>query len=44
MKRARKELQPGDRVFVGIDRHKKKRHITVRTAELELLSGSIPGC
>ena len=24
MKKTRKELQPGDRVFVGIDLHKKK--------------------
>ena len=44
MKRARKELQPGDRVFVGIDIHKKKWHVTARTAEFELFSGSIPGC
>jgi len=44
MKRARKELQPGDRIFVGIDLHKKKWHVTVRTAELELFNGSIPGC
>jgi hypothetical protein len=38
MKRARKELQPGDRVFVGIDLHKKKWHVTARTSELELFS------
>ena len=43
MKRVRKELQAGDRVFVGIDLHKKKWHVTARTAELELFSGSIPG-
>jgi len=43
MKRTRKELQPGDRVFVGIDLHKNKWHVTARTSELELFSGSIPG-
>ena len=44
MKKARKELQAGDRVFVGIDLHKKKWHVTARTTEFELFSGSIPGC
>ena len=43
MKRARKELQAGDRVFVGIDLHKLKWHVTARTTEFELFSGSIPG-
>ena len=43
MKRARKELQPGEKIFVGIDLHNNKWHVTVRTAELELFSGSIPG-
>ncbi|MFC1826437.1 transposase [Thermodesulfobacteriota bacterium] len=43
MKRAKKELQPGDKVFVGIDMHKLKWHVTVRTANFELFSGSIPG-
>ena len=44
MKKARKELQAGDRVFVGMDLHKKKGHVTARTADLGLFSGSIPGC
>jgi hypothetical protein len=43
MKKTRKELQPGDRVFAGIDLHKKKWHVTARTLEMELFSGSIPG-
>jgi len=43
MKRAREELQPGEMIFVGIDLHNNKWHVTVRTAELELFSGSIPG-
>ena len=43
MKRARKELQAGDTVFVGIDLHKNKWHVTARTSELELFSCSISG-
>jgi hypothetical protein len=43
MKKARKELQAGDRVFVGIDLHKKKWYATARPPEMELFSGSIPG-
>jgi len=43
MKRVRAELQPDERVFVGIDLHNNKWHVTVRTADLELFSGSIPG-
>ena len=43
MKKARKELQPGDKVFVGIDMHKLKWHVTARTVDFELFSGSIPG-
>jgi len=43
MRRFKTELPPGERVFVGIDLHNKKWHVTVRAAELELFSGSIPG-
>jgi transposase len=43
MKKARKELQAVDTVFVGIDMHKLKWHVTARTTDLELFSGSIPG-
>jgi transposase len=43
MKRASKELDPRESVFVGIDLHNNKWHVTARTAELELFSGSIPG-
>jgi len=43
MKKSKKEFQSGDKVFVGIDLHKNKWHVTTRTAELELFSGSIPG-
>ena len=43
MRRVKKELQPGGKVFVGIDMHKLKWHVTVKTADFELFSGSIPG-
>ena len=43
MRRVGKELDPGERIFVGIDLHNNKWHATVRTADLELFSGSIPG-
>ena len=43
MKKTGKELQPGDKVYVGIDMHKLKWHVTARTADFELFSGSIPG-
>lgn len=43
MKRARKESQSGDTVFVGIDPHESKWHVSARTFEFELFSGSIPG-
>lgn len=43
MKRAETELQPGDSIFVGIDLHKSKWHVTVKTVDFELFSGSIPG-
>ena len=44
MKRVRRELQQGDKIFVGIDMHKLKWHVTARTIDFELFSGSIPGC
>ena len=43
MKRNRKDLQSGERIFVDIDLHNNKWHVTVRTTELELFTGSIPG-
>ena len=43
MKKAWKELQAEDRVFVGIDLHKKKWYVTARPPEMELFRGSIPG-
>lgn len=43
MKREKKALLAGEKVFVGIDLHKNKWHVTIRTAEFEQFSGSIPG-
>lgn len=43
MKKTKQELKSGESVFVGIDLHNAKWHITARTAEFELFSGSIPG-
>ena len=43
MKKARKELQPGEWFFVGTSLHNNKWHVTVRTSDLKLFSGSIPG-
>jgi transposase len=38
-----KSLEKNEVIFVGIDLHKKAWHVTIRTAEIELFSGSIPG-
>jgi len=43
MKRQGKGLDPGEVLFVGVDLHKMRWHVTIRTADLELWSGSIPG-
>lgn len=42
MKKKNEELLAEDKVFVGIDLHKAKWHVTIRSAEFELFSGSIP--
>ena len=42
MKSIIKQVQ-GEELFVGIDLHKSRWHITIRTFELELFSGSIVG-
>ena len=43
MKRYTKNLPEGTKIFIGIDLHKNHWHITMRTEEIELFSGSIPG-
>jgi transposase len=43
MKKNRRDVEPGKDVFIGIDLHLRTWHVTVRTEEDELFSGSIPG-
>ena len=43
MKKTGRGLEPGKEVFIGIDLHLRSWHVTVRTEEDELFSGSIPG-
>ena len=42
MKNMRKQLQ-GEELFVGIDLHKHRWHVTIRTADVEIFSNSIAG-
>ena len=42
MKNMSKQLQ-GEELFVGIDLHKHRWHITIRTADVEIFSSSIAG-
>lgn len=37
------KLQGGGRIYVGIDLHKIQWHVTIRSEEVELFNGSIPG-
>lgn len=39
----RKNLDKSEKIFIGIDLHKRTWHVTLRTFDLELFSGSIPG-
>ena len=43
MRRPKDKVTGGNELFVGIDLHKIRWHVTIRTMELELFSGSIPG-
>lgn len=43
MRRQDKALEAGERLFIGVDLHKERWHVTVRTADVELWSGSILG-
>ena len=38
-----KKLDKNETVFVGIDLHKRTWHVTIRTFDIELFSGSISG-
>jgi transposase len=43
MRRYRQEEDKSKQLFVGIDLHRLQWHITVRTEDVEVFSGSIPG-
>ena len=43
MKRKPKQINQGEELFIGIDLHKRTWHITIKTADIEVFSGSIPG-
>jgi transposase len=43
MSRPKHQLTSGEDLFVGIDLHKHRWHVTIRTVDLELFSASIPG-
>ena len=43
MKRNSKALEPGEALFIGVDLHKLTWHVTVRTVDVEVWAGSIPG-
>jgi len=43
MKKKNEELESAKDVYIGIDLHKRTWHVTVRTKDVELFSGSIPG-
>ena len=43
MRRPKHQVISGEDLFVGIDPHKHRWHVTVCTVDLELFSASIPG-
>ena len=43
MNRKRKDVINSEELFVGIDVHKRTWHVTIRTDEVELFRGNIPG-
>jgi hypothetical protein len=43
MRRAKHQVTREEDLFVGIDLHKHRWHVTVRTVDLELFSASILG-
>ena len=43
MRRPKHQVTRGEDLFVGIDLHKNRWHVTIRTVDLELFSASIPG-
>ena len=43
MRRPKHQMTSGEDLFVGIDLHKNRWHVTIRTFDVELFSASIPG-
>jgi hypothetical protein len=43
MKRHRRKEDKSKRLFVGIDLHRLRWYVTLRTEDAELFSGGIPG-
>lgn len=43
MRRHKKRAVTDEELFVGVDLHKSKWHVTIRTCDVELFCGSIPG-
>jgi transposase len=43
MRRRKHQVTSGDDLFVGIDLHKHRWHVTIRTFDVEVFSASIPG-
>jgi transposase len=43
MRRPKDQVTSGEDLFVGIDLHKSRWHVTIRTFDTELFSASIPG-
>jgi hypothetical protein len=43
MRRPKHQMTSGEDLFVGIDLHKHRWHVTIRTFDVEVFSASIPG-
>jgi transposase len=43
MRRPKHQMTNGEDLFVGIDLHKQRWHVTIRTRDVELFSASLPG-
>lgn len=43
MRRLKRQKVTGEELFIGIDMHKARWHVTIRSADVELFCGSIPG-
>ena len=43
MRRQKEKMVDQEDLFVGIDLHKARWHVTIRTVDTEVFSASIPG-